>query len=154
MLDSRLMRAVSSMGLSRSLAGWAVGCDSEEGSKRADFQWRPCRPPPGRGKEWPAGVLEISHSGTPGKLMSDVCFWLREANGAVNFILTLQIDRHSPEIVLEKWARRRCPCGCDGPPHREQIITIYKRDEKIIVYGGPLVIEFERLFLRPPRSQN
>ena len=148
-----LMRALNAVGLRSGLSSCCRTCHGEEGSIRADRGWRPWTLPPGRGQEWPTGVLEISHSGTPWKLMSDVHFWLRQADGAVKFVLTMQIDRHSPEITLEKWARRSCPCGLDGPPCREQIITVFKRDERIIVRGGPLVIEFERLFLRSPRTQ-
>lgn len=89
-------------------------------------------------------------SGSPGKLASDIRYWLLQASSVANFVLAMEIERHRPQITLEKWTRK----SDLGSPCREQVITIGNRDGIPIVHGGPLVIEFEKIIRHSPRTQD
>ncbi|KAJ5806804.1 hypothetical protein N7474_010396 [Penicillium riverlandense] len=145
-----LLKALQPMGLDTKLS--TTGCATrygKDGGKQPDGQYQPKRRPPGRTADWPALVLEVALSEPQSKLESDVRYWLRQSNGAVQVALTMKINRRIPEITIEKWARndeQRI-----GRPHREQRITIRKDGKKRIeIRGGDLVIDFEKLFLRTP----
>jgi len=47
-------------------------------------------------------VLEVAVTEPASKLMSDVRYWFRQSNGAVQVALTLKINRRVPEITLAK----------------------------------------------------
>ncbi|KAJ6084945.1 hypothetical protein N7499_004574 [Penicillium canescens] len=114
------------------------------GRKEPDGSWAPYRPPRGHPKNMPTVVLEVALSETQSKLSSDVRFWLNQSHGAVKVVLTLAINRKGPQITLEKWELR------NDRQHRTGRVDISMGNNKRIrVEGGPLVIEFEKLFLRP-----
>ncbi|KAL1989850.1 hypothetical protein VTN49DRAFT_7047 [Thermomyces lanuginosus] len=102
---------------------------------------------PGDGRRSGRPWCEVAVGEMPRKLMSDVKYWLRQADGAVQVVLTMRVNRRNPSITIEKWAR-----GHDKEPSREQSISISKNNDNVVVDGVPLIIEFERLFLRPPAS--
>jgi hypothetical protein len=76
--------------------------------------------------------------------MPDVRFWLHQSNGDVKVVVTLQINRQTPETTIEKWElqndRQRC---------MQQFIISKSKNQQIIVRNDPLVIQFASLFLRP-----
>ena len=115
----------------------------ENKAKQPDNAWTPRRPPPGQSQDWPTLVVEIAFSETPSKLGSDVCFWLEGTKRTAQVVLTLTINRQNPQITLE---RRELQ---NSRAHRVQKITIYKVNQRTMVQGGPLVIGFKELFLRP-----
>ncbi|CAI7571535.1 unnamed protein product [Penicillium viridicatum] len=77
--------------------------------------------------------------GDPSKLMSDARVWLSKSNGDVQMVITIKIGRSLPNIVLESWElvddRVKCQQG---------------RNNSVYVDGQPLVIRFDKLFLRSP----
>lgn len=76
--------------------------------------------------------------------MSDARFWLRQSNGDVQMVITIKIGRSSPNIVLESWER------VDDRVQRQQVVTIKKRENNhVYIDGQPLMISFDKLFLRP-----
>lgn len=114
------------------------------GTKEADGSWAPYRPPRGHPKKMPTVVLEVALSEPQSKLSSDVRFWLNQTNGNVKVVLTLTINRKRPQITMEKWELR------NDRQHRTGRVDISMGTNKQVrVDGGPLVIEFEKLFLRP-----
>lgn len=150
--DILMQNALQSMGLQTKLKYTRTASrHGKDGSKRPDCQYSPVRLPRGRTTDWPTVVLEVSFSEPASKLMSDVRYWLGQSSGAVQVALTLQIDRRIPKITLEKWEQN--DDHGDGRPHRKQSITIRKGAENLTeIRGGPLVIDFEQLFLRPPST--
>ncbi|KAJ5507098.1 hypothetical protein N7527_009241 [Penicillium freii] len=102
-------------------------CEAENGSaKQPDCQFLPRRLPRGRTAKWPSLVLS-------------------ESNGDVQMVITIKIGRGLPKIVLESWEL------VDDRAKRQQVIAIKKgRNNSVYVNGQPLVIRFDKLFLRSP----
>lgn len=121
-------------------------CKAENGSaKQPDCQFLPRRLPRDRTKKWPSVVVETGFSESPSKLTSDARFWLSESNGDVQMVITIKIGRSSPNIVLESWEL------VNDRVKRQQVITIGKGDNNhVYLRGQPLMISFNKLFLRPP----
>ncbi|KAJ9299132.1 hypothetical protein DTO271G3_3374 [Paecilomyces variotii] len=146
---AKMAIAIEHMGLESKVLHGGFGAHyGDDGAKQPDCQWRPRRTPPGRSKEWPTVVVEVAVSASPTKSMSDVRWWLRQGDGDVEIVVTLRVDRQSPKITVEKWGR-----GNNGQPQRHSSIAVYKNsNQPIKVDDGPLMIEFEKLFLRAPDS--
>ena len=143
-----LMTALEPMGMRTKLLSGSKACRfGNEGARRPDEQYRPIKVPRGWTKDWPTVVLEVAVSETPRKLMGDVKYWLRQADGAVQAVLTMRANRRNSSITIEKWTR-----GHDKEPSREQFVSISKDNDNVVVDGVPLIIEFERLFLHTPDS--
>lgn len=134
------------MGLYDKLYKWRSATRyNDKGSKRPELQFIPKRPPPGYPRYWPTVVLEVALTEQPSKLMSDIRYWLGQSSRSVEVVVTLQINRNMREIILQNWQ------SANSRPHRIQQVTVYKGSKDTIkVDGGPLVIDFEKLFLRPP----
>lgn len=121
-------------------------CTAENGSaKQPDCQFLPNRLPRARTNKWPSVVLETGFSESPSKLRSDARFWLLESNGDVRMVITIKISRSSPNIVLESWE------FVSNRVERQQAVTISKGENNhVYLNGDPLIISFDKLFLRPP----
>ncbi|KAJ5529140.1 hypothetical protein N7527_002533 [Penicillium freii] len=139
--------AIKPMGMDRSLCptGGATHY-AAIGAKEADQAWQPLRLPRGRSKDWPSVVLEVAFSESREKLQSDIRYWLRASGGDVKVVITLQIDQRSPNVTIENWGTQ----GNESVNHLHQTVQISRKGSKITTTGSPLVIEFEKLFLRPP----
>lgn len=144
--DKLLDKAIEPMGLVKKLRTLPnATAEGENGKKQADGEWVPRRLPPSRSEDWPSVVLEIAFPETESKLMSDVRFWFHESHGDVKIVLMLKIQHHRPEIIFEKWTIN------NGRRERQQqVIVSMGTSQKITVKNAPLVIEFEKLFLRAP----
>ncbi|CAI7605844.1 unnamed protein product [Penicillium palitans] len=92
-----------------------------------------------RGRNWLFGdAFEIESN-------NQMTFWLSESNGDVQMVITIKIDRSLPNVVLESWELVDDRVKC------QQVITINKgQNNSVYVDGQPLVIRFDKLFLRPP----
>ncbi|KAL2821301.1 hypothetical protein BDW59DRAFT_150351 [Aspergillus cavernicola] len=146
-LNLILYKALMPMGMDRSLG--AIGSATHHaamGGKEADKAWIPSRTPRGRSQDWPSAVLEVAYSESKAKLQSDIRYWLHASDGEVKVVLTLAINPHSPSITIENW-------GMNNQRHLGQLrqtIQISKTGNNLTITGAPLIIEFERLFLRTP----
>ncbi|KAL5332149.1 hypothetical protein BJX70DRAFT_385009, partial [Aspergillus crustosus] len=120
-------------------------CYAGNGNKEADKAWLPVRMPRGRSRDWPSAVLEVAYSETTSKLQSDIRYWFRASGGDVGLVYTIEISRVLLSIIIEQWGTND-----SGRHHREQLVVIKKKGEDTVVEGGPLVLGFEKLFLRAP----
>ncbi|KAJ9202435.1 hypothetical protein DTO164E3_1024 [Paecilomyces variotii] len=148
--DYVMSRKREAMGLSMALLSGlnATRYGDDGSSKQPDGLYFPARPPRSRtpSRDWPTVVLEVAVSEGPSKLMSDVRWWIRQHQGATGIVLTLRVDRNTPQITLEKWTR-----GAQGHPQQEVSITITKRANNTVrIENGPLIIPFEQILLRSP----
>jgi hypothetical protein len=146
--------ALTTVGMQRSLDPIGAATHfATMGGKEPDGAWQPTRLPRDRSNKWPTIVLEVAYSATQSKLQSDVHYWLRGPEGEVRTVLTLRIDQHEPRIVIERWESTD-----NGHGRRQQQVVITRtRRNKVTITGAPLVLEFERIFLRTPaipREQN
>ncbi|RDW78885.1 uncharacterized protein DSM5745_05737 [Aspergillus mulundensis] len=162
-----ITEAQIAMGLRRSLRSLLATTAYQGGdAKQADNAWIPAHTPIGRrrtrfdqinadpaqGRPWPSAVLEVglSDSESERKLKGDVRWWLRASSAEVRLVFTININRTRPELVIESWVPH---------PHRDggrldSTVTIEKdEDGRVTVRGAPLVISFERLFLRAPDGE-
>lgn len=140
-----LYDALESMGLKRALRRLgSTTVDGTNGKKEPDCSYAPylLRGHPSKGL--PTVVLEVALSEAESKLSSDVRFWLHHCGGKVKILLILAIDRIEPKITLEK---RELWNGC--PQRTGRVVISMGADKLINVDGGPLVIELEKLLLRP-----
>ncbi|CRG92332.1 hypothetical protein PISL3812_09389 [Talaromyces islandicus] len=117
------------------------------GRKRADCEWTPKRPPRGHDRNASTMVLEVARTEGQSKLNSDVRFWLDKAKLDVNIVLTLVIGQQEPRITIEKWER------VQDRIHLTQRVVIHNYQEPVVT-GGPLTIDFTKLFLRAPTTPN
>lgn len=143
-----LLFALQPMGLENALQRLSrTDTEGPSGRKQADGSWAPRRVPIGRSRNWPSVVLEVALSEAQSKLSSDVRYWLHQSQGDVKIALTLTINRQKPEIILEKWELQ------NDRQHRTQRVKISMgANKRITVSDGPLVIDFEKLFLRPSET--
>jgi hypothetical protein len=148
--DQLLLEALRPMGLDDAL--YLLGSATNKtpaGAKQADSQWSPRRAPPGRSRHQPSVVLEVALSETLSKLTSDVRYWLQRLppRDEVKLAIILAINQQRPEIAIESWERK------SSRPHCTQHITIsMSANKQVTVHDEPLVIEFQKLFLRPSES--
>ncbi|KAL3456198.1 hypothetical protein BJX64DRAFT_294305 [Aspergillus heterothallicus] len=144
-------RATRVVGMEYGLSELSGGFESPTmGTKVPDLAWQPMHIDPGRNYNWPTMVLEVALSESQAKLQSDVRWWFLAPppDGVVNILLTLRIARDKEEIVIDKW-ERSVP---HDRGHLEQrvVVSRTRRTGNISIQGSPLVIGFEKLFLRPP----
>lgn len=118
-------------------------------SKEPDDSWKPLTLPPARSSKWPTLVVECGWSESLNRLRLDAEWWLAHSRGDVGVVVLVSVDRKEPKITLETWiidptSRALLHTMCS------QVVTI-SRDQQnaIITVGAPLVIEFEKTFLRP-----
>ena len=149
-----LILALTPMGLETALQPYSSATvKGDERSKQGDNAWGPIRAPHGHDRGWPTVVLEVAFSEpSRSKLQSDVLFWLGDGRGKVKVVITLTIDRKSPQISIEKWVLK------DGREHCQEQVNISRNSKgQVHVTGAPLTIEFESLFLRAiegPKKQD
>ncbi|RMZ75930.1 hypothetical protein DV738_g5218, partial [Chaetothyriales sp. CBS 135597] len=130
-------------------------------SKEADAAYRPfsARPPPPHGTDWPTLVIETGWSESLARLRVDAQLWLANSGGDVRTVVVLiAVCRTSRRIIIEKWEpvavssnrqiTRSMPTATPTatPTTRVQHITI----EANSVTGAPLILDFEKIFLRQP----
>lgn len=126
-----------------------VGCHGIDGVKQPDGQYRPSRLPRGYPRDWPTVAVEVALCESERKLMQDVRYWLGQTHHAVQLLFMIKINRRAPEVTIEKWGQRSNHSSTG--PHRLQF-TIIRKNAKgdIIIRGDPVIIDFEKLFLRQP----
>jgi hypothetical protein len=120
------------------------------GIKQPDMAWQPMRIDPSRDNHWPSMVLEVALSESQAKLQSDIRWWFLAPppDGIVNIVLTLRINQNKEEIVVDKWEKSTA----NDRAHLEQrvVVSRIQRAGNVTINGAPLIIGFEKIFLRPP----
>jgi hypothetical protein len=127
-------------------------------SKEADSAYRPRSFRPNK-NDWPTIVFESGVSETLRHLRLVARWWLTKSGGAVRIVIIIPINRIQSTLQIEKWelapiigrrpSTRAFPNTHNIPrpliPTKIQEITIVSNT----VTGAPLVLEFDKLFLRP-----
>ena len=127
-------------------------------SKEPNDSWKPFTLQPARSSKWPTLVVECGWSESLNRLRLDAEWWLAYSRGDVGVVALVSVERREPKITLETWIIDPTPTALrPGPTLRarlhtmcSQVVTIYRDQQNaIIIVGAPLVIEFEKTFLRP-----
>ncbi|KAK2814013.1 hypothetical protein FQN50_000417 [Emmonsiellopsis sp. PD_5] len=135
---------------------------SVEGASRKkspDCSYRPETLPAQRDIKWPSVIVEVGLSESQAKLERDCHWWLNNSRGQVKIALGISINRRRKEVIIRRWELRRVRPTRANPtavvPMAIQEITISspQNSNTVSVHGAPLILEFEKVFLRPPGSQ-
>ncbi|KAF7179160.1 hypothetical protein CNMCM7691_008091 [Aspergillus felis] len=127
--------------------------------KPPDMSYLPEQLPAGRSDRWPSVVFQCAYSDADGKLANDAHWWLNASSRELETVLTISVWRKSKGITLEIWELISRPTR--GDPERKvpevvQKVVISKEgsdDAPVCIIGGPLVVGFEKLFLRPAEEE-
>ena len=151
------------MGLSNSICpAGATRYQGNTSSKEGDTAYRPF---PARGlDDWPTIVIEAGVSESLSRLRVDANWWLINSGGDVRIVVIISlrvVQLALQSIQIEKWElappppRPQTRSVTNSPvadvPTKIQEITI----EPNTVTGAPLVLEFQKVFLRqaiPPEA--
>ena len=145
---------------------WGLGGTRFKGfstSKEADSAYKPSTIR-GQENDWPTIVFESGLSETLNRLRVDARWWLSNSRGDVKIGVIFSIQKASKTILIEKWeldsvpgtrpSTRAFPNNPNpnapppnrpGIPTKIQAITVDSNNAT----GAPLVLEFQKLFLRP-----
>ncbi|KAL1997860.1 hypothetical protein VTN02DRAFT_552 [Thermoascus thermophilus] len=137
-------------------------------TKGPDLSYVPAVRPAGRSDRWPSMVVEIGYAESSPRrqqqrqrqrqrqrqLERDIRWWLQESWGAVQLALSIQVKKRMHGIIIQKWElvpSQSDPQQRAAPvPGITQQVTISRTDSQpTTVTGGPLVLPFEKIFLRP-----
>jgi len=143
------------MGLERELAGCgATRYQGRDVEKEADSSYKPRSLRPLK-TDWPTIVLESGVSESLPQLRTDASWWLRNSGGDVKIVLIFSVKRTTRTIHIEKWENvpapvtrphtRLTPPGMLVPTSIQQIDISPNG-----VQGSPLILHFDRIFLRLP----
>jgi hypothetical protein len=117
-----------------------------------------CYKPSSRENEtdWPTIVFESGLSESLQHLRSDAKWWLENSGGDVKIVVLISIKPADKRLQIEKWelapslnerpVTRAHPNPNTQIPAQIQEITIMPNN---VVTGAPLVLEFQKMFLRP-----
>ena len=150
---------IMAMGLSTNdLCGLgATRCDGRNSSKEGDLSYKPILRK--NKTDWPTIVFESGLSESLRRLRDDARWWLTNSKGDVEIVVIILINPTQSSFYIERWElapldERRPTTGAflnellnrPGIPSKLQEITI---DQHNVVTGAPLVLEFQKIFLRP-----
>lgn len=131
-------------------------------SKEADTAFRPISRPIGG---WPTIVFESGLSEGLARLRVDARWWLINSGGDVNVVLIISVKPTQTRLLIEKWClspATNLPVTGANPnsnalvPTKRQEVSINRNPANTTqpgtytVTGGPLVLEFQSLYLRAP----
>jgi hypothetical protein len=134
-------------------------------SKEGDSAWRPHSSRPNK-TEWPTIVIESGVSESLRRLRFDASWWLTESGGDVKIVVIVSVQRAQNaqlRLQIEKWehapSRRQLllrtpnnnPIIRQIPTKIQQITVVSNAvaGGPLPVTGGPLVLPFDKIFLRP-----
>jgi hypothetical protein len=127
-------------------------------SKETDSAYRPRSFRPNK-TDWPTIVFESGVFESLSQLRFDAGWWLGKSGGAVKIVIIISVERAPQTLQIEKWelapmsgsrpSTRAFPNAVNIPPPlipmKTQEITIVQDT----ITGTPLVLEFDKIFLRP-----
>jgi hypothetical protein len=116
-------------------------------SKEADLAYKPL-PTRSGDLDWPTIVVEVGISESIERMRKSADWWLTESGGQVKTVLIIADWADS----IEKWELAPGVEDSQQVPTCVQTIGIENsKDHENTVTGGPLVLDIENMFLRPPR---
>lgn len=131
-------------------------------SKEANAAFKPISRPIGG---WPTIVFESGLSEGLARLRADARWWLINSGDDVNIILIISVKPAQMRLLIEKWClspATKLPITIANPnpnalvPTKMQEVSITRNPANstqpgtYTVIGGPLVLEFQSLYLRAP----
>lgn len=127
-------------------------------AKEPDCAWAPESLCKSYNRKWPTIAVEVGLSETIQKLAVDAQAWLEAEGSQVQIVLTIKIDRQSPNVIIQKWeiassSSRRITRSCRPTAECTQRIEI-SPSSGINNNTGKLIVPFEKVFDRPMNPYN
>ncbi|KAG0123603.1 hypothetical protein HOY82DRAFT_636846 [Tuber indicum] len=131
-------RKIIPMGLYRDLK--YMGCTSRSAPREA---------------QWPSVVIECGVAEGLRQLKTDSCWWLKSSSRDVKIVLLFAIKAAFKTIRIEKWEMVRVPNALATQANPNEVARIPALTTEVdILYPvsatGSLILEFSKVFLRPP----
>lgn len=97
---------------------------------------------------WPTLIIESSLSASVRDLWTKMRWWFAASRGKVKIVLVVRANFRAKTMIISKYI------NMDDAPEVRFVLprNLNNTDplERYAVIGGPLVLEFEKMFLRPP----
>jgi hypothetical protein len=158
-LNITLMFKLGAMNV-RSQLRALVGADvvTPTRTKKPDQSYKPVQFPAGYSGHWPSMVIETAFSESQSKLANDARWWLNASGRELKTVITIAVQKRREAITIDKWeAISRPTRGDPGKmvPEVVQKVTMTRQGggAPVHITGAPLVIGFEKLFLRPAEEE-
>ena len=157
LFSEKLVFKIRTMGVPRNEL-YPVGATRYKGlrsSREADTAYKPL---PARNGEydWPTLVFESGLSESLARLRTDAQWWLVESGGHVNIVIIISIQAALSELHIEQWElgttqqpRTRATSSNVQQPSQSPICVKTVHIDRTTVTGAPLVLDFDKIFLRP-----
>ncbi|EFQ98344.1 hypothetical protein MGYG_01377 [Nannizzia gypsea CBS 118893] len=152
-LQLEVGKALEAMGLEYELIGInqkLVESSNKAWKKQADLSYAIAGH-----TRWPVLVFGTGLSETAKKLAIDAQGWLEAQGSDTQVAITIKIDRHQPNITLQRWelsyprrmTRSQQPIGAVT----QEVRVFYK--DGVARATGDLIIPFDKVFRRPKRGR-
>ncbi|PUU72518.1 hypothetical protein B9Z19DRAFT_660284 [Tuber borchii] len=152
---TRLDIKIGGMGLVNYIFRTDTATHKGNGSqKQANIAWTPWSPHHGIA-DWPTVVIECGVSQSRDRLEVDANWWFENSGGKVKIVFLISFSQEKKEIHFQQWELVTVPDShvFPGQPRATRTVpTIMRKFD--LVPGVPnkesLMLNFERIFLRPP----
>ncbi|KDB27877.1 hypothetical protein H109_00348 [Trichophyton interdigitale MR816] len=109
-------------------------------------------------RDWPILVIEAGVSEAEDKLNIDARGWLESPKSETEVVITIKINRHSPEITFKKWEKssatpQRVTRSSHQPAISNEIIHA-KYQNDVTEITGDMVIPLAKIAGRGPQNSN
>lgn len=122
--------------------------------KEADGAFKPWSARP-RANDWPTTVFECGVSQSAPYLKADGRWWLENSLGKVNIVLLFFVSKSAKTIRIEHWGAETVPNPQATQGRGHPLAITPKIEDTILIdahstTGGPLELNFQKIFLREP----
>ncbi|PUU82601.1 hypothetical protein B9Z19DRAFT_1120502 [Tuber borchii] len=146
---------IAGMGLLNDICRMDAATYEGNGSeKQAEIAWKPCSSRP-LGTGWPTVVIECGVSQSHDRLEVDANWWFENSGGQVKTVFLISFSQEKKKIHLEQWELVTVPDSHLSPGQPRATKTTPTMMRKFDLVEGvknreSLMLNFERVFLRPP----
>ncbi|EGD99912.1 hypothetical protein TESG_07242 [Trichophyton tonsurans CBS 112818] len=109
-------------------------------------------------RDWPILVIEAGVSEAEDKLNIDARRWLESPKSETEVVITIKINRHSPEITFKKWEKSSATpqrvTRCSHQPAISNEIIHAKYQNDVTEITGDMVIPLAKIAGRGPQNSN
>ncbi|RFU24231.1 hypothetical protein B7463_g12109, partial [Scytalidium lignicola] len=161
-LGSDIICRADRMGLSRAEhleLGATLYTSENDSKKEADSSYVNNTIHPRPKKRWPSLVIEAGYSESINRLRTDARWWISLSKHAVRIVLLIKVNPNRRRVTIEKWIPDPNPnprvTRNRGPYPAALVATIAINQSNAnasTITGGPLILEFDEVFLRPANN--
>ncbi|KAH8820874.1 hypothetical protein F5884DRAFT_745213 [Xylogone sp. PMI_703] len=109
--------------------------------------------------DWPSLVIEAGYSESLKRLRANAKWWIVSSGAQVQIVLLITVAPTTKQVLIEKWIPHPVTAGRPATqsrrlyqPHLDSTIAINQAASLSVITGAPLILEFAKVFCRPPNS--